>query len=196
MGNEKTSAIDALLLWFEKQIENGIVANVWLTLKVILLLQLMFFRTCCLHAQCFSVVQSTAVLVNISSLARRFLETYSKKPSLKFVHLCSHNKRQFFQEPGTFRRFYSCPLDAVVYRRDLNCFLKTYKKHISWVRSSTSRSKANTESSSSYRYTYKWWLFQVSLGRVEASKHRELQHVNKKKLNRTKMKPECLRRCT
>lgn len=45
-----------------------------------------------------------------------------------------------------------------------------------------SRSKGNTESSSSYRYTYKWWLFQVSLGRVEASKHRELQHVNKKNL--------------
>lgn len=51
-------------------------------------------------------------------------------------------------------------------------------------------SKGNFKSSSSYRYTYKWWLFQVSSRQAEASKHQELQHVNKKKLNRTKMKAD------
>lgn len=61
---------------------------------------------------------------------------------LKFVHLCKGSKML------GYKLFYGLPLNrslwrftvfiVVVYPRDLNCFLKTYKKHISCVRSSTS----------------------------------------------------------
>lgn len=47
-------------------------------------------------------------------------------------------------------------------------------------------SKGNFKSSSSYHYTYKWWLFQLSFGQAEASKHQELQHVNKTKTPQNK----------
>lgn len=74
----------------------------------------------CMVIRVFWVVQGTLKTGKHLVSSETFLRSKQQKVSLKFVHLCNHNKRQFFTSWARFVVF----IDAVVYRRDLNCFLK------------------------------------------------------------------------